>query len=341
MRKANIPKQIVRIVLLCTVFAVGVLPALWVLAQEDARYFEETGHTVRGEFLRFYERYGGRAIFGYPLTRAFADNGRQVQYFQRARMELYSDAPEGQRVRIGLLGEELGYTQSPIPESEIPPPNHPDKAYFAETGHTVSFAFLEFYRNNGDAIIFGQPISEWIIEPNGRIVQYFQRNKMEWYPENPPGQRVQLGMLGTIYVEQFVDPIYKEREASPIPKRTPPATPIEPDFGTAVTTPVVNELSMMTTLKRPIIGLNSQQTVYVYVFDQDNHGVAGASVEIEVQYQDGRTDQFTLGATNQNGYNQLEFGIGSPSPGYVVIVKLNARYGDLVAQASTAFLPWW
>jgi hypothetical protein len=344
MERANVPtKQIARWSLLCAaaIVALGVLPALGVFAQEDMGYFEETGHTVQGEFLRFYERNGGRAIFGYPLTRAFPDNGRTVQCFQRARMELHEDAPEGQRIQLGLLGEELGYTQSPIPAAEIPPPGHPDKAYFSETGHTVSFVFLEFFRNNGGASIFGYPISEWVIEPNGRIVQYFQRNKMEWYPENPPGQRVRLGMLGTIYVEQFVDPTYKQREDRPILPRTPPSTPVEPSPTPIRTTPVVNEISMLTTLKRPIIGLNGQQTVYVYVFDQNDHGVPAASVEIEVQYQDGHADQYALAPTNQDGYSQYEFGIGSPPPGYVVIVKLNARYGDLVTQSSTAFLPWW
>jgi len=95
----------VRITLLCTILAVGVLPALWVFAQQDARYFEETGHTVRGEFLRFYERYGGRAIFGYPLTRVLVEDGRQVQYFQRARMELYPDKPEQVLTAYDLSGD--------------------------------------------------------------------------------------------------------------------------------------------------------------------------------------------------------------------------------------------
>ena len=42
----------------------------------DTRYFEETEHNVSGEFLRFYDAYGGRAIFGYPLTRVLTENGR-------------------------------------------------------------------------------------------------------------------------------------------------------------------------------------------------------------------------------------------------------------------------
>ena len=65
----------------------------------DTRYFEETEHNVSGEFLRFFDAYGGRTIFGYPLTRVLIENGRQVQYFQRARMELHPDKPAGERAQ--------------------------------------------------------------------------------------------------------------------------------------------------------------------------------------------------------------------------------------------------
>jgi hypothetical protein len=326
MRESRVVRQVLQIGVLCAVLALSALSVTLVSAQDDTRYFEATKHNVSGEFLRFYDQHGGRAIFGYPLTREFDENNHRVQYFQRARMELYTDRPEGSRVQLGLLGEELGYTQSPIPESEIPPPNHPDKSYFPKVGHTVSFAFLEFYRANGDAEIFGYPITEWIIEPNGRIVQYFQRGKMEWYPENPPGRRVQLGMLGTIYVEQYVDPVHKKAEDPGIPSQTAPEPTKDPEIKPSSMT----ELRMMATLKRPIIGMDGEQTVYVYVLDQDNHGVPGVSVEIEVQYQDGRTDRFPLEATNSNGYSQFAFGIGSPPPGRVAIVKLSVCYGDLV-----------
>ena len=337
MRQTIHQKRNLQVAILCVVLALSTWPTLWVSAQgEDTRYFEETGHNVSGAFLAFYDLHGGRAIFGYPLTRPFEENGRLVQYFQRARMELHGDA-QGERIELGLLGQELGNSQSPIPVSEIPPPTHPDKRYFHETGHTVSFTFLEFYLDNGGVDIFGYPITEWIIEPNGSIVQYFQRAKLAWYPENPPGQRVQLGMLGTVYVEQYVDPTYKEREDAAVLSETPvPPTPTPRPVPEGVT-----ELRMMSTLKQPIIGPDGKQTVYVYVFDQQDLGVPGASVDIEVQFQDGRTEQHSLAGTNSNGYGQLEFGFGSPAPGLVVIVNLSAHYGDLVAQTSTAFLPWW
>jgi hypothetical protein len=322
--------------------AACVLPGALILAQgEDTRYFEETGHNVASEFLQFYELHGGRAIFGYPLTRRFQENGRWVQYFQRVRMESHPQNPDPYQVQLGLLGDELGYRQSPIPDSEIPPPTHPDKKYFPETGHTVSFAFLEFYNNNGGLDVFGYPITEWVIEPNGRIVQYFQRGKkMEWYPEHPPGQRVQLGMLGTIYVEQFVDPIHRQREDPRIGPRSP-TQPAEPTEELPAVAFRVTDLRVVVTLKHPIVGLRGTQTAYVYVFDQANHGVPGATIDMSVHYKGGRVDQFSLGPTNANGYAQIDFPVGEATPGYVVIVNLQANYRDVQSEVSTAFLPWW
>lgn len=315
-----------------------VLPAT-VLAQNDqVRYFEETGHNVSGEFLRYYDQYGGQALFGYPITRRFTADGRDVQYFQRVRFELYPDNPSETRVRLGPLAAELGYGQPPIPPSEVPPADHPDKRYFGETGHTLAFAFLDFHRSMGGEQILGYPLTEWIIEPNGQIVQYLQCARLEWRPEMPNGQRVQLGELGTIYVEQRVDPIYKEREdpqhmADPVPSETAATEPL--------IAPGVTALQTLVTVKSPIISLNTEQTVYVYVLDQEQHGVPGASVEMELDYRNGQADRFVLDATNANGYTQYSWKITAPVPGYVAVVRLHARYGELVTQTSTAFLPWW
>jgi hypothetical protein len=47
-------------------------------------YFSETGHTLHGEFLDFWQRRGGLAIFGFPISSQFDENGQIVQYFERA-----------------------------------------------------------------------------------------------------------------------------------------------------------------------------------------------------------------------------------------------------------------
>jgi hypothetical protein len=70
------------------------------------RRFPETGHTLRGAFLDFWERGGGLEVFGLPLSEeitAIAADGqpRVVQYLERAVLALY---PEDGGVRLEPLG---------------------------------------------------------------------------------------------------------------------------------------------------------------------------------------------------------------------------------------------
>jgi hypothetical protein len=146
-------------------------------------------------------------------------------------------------------------------------------------------------------------------------------------------------MLGTIYVEQHVDPIYTEREA-PYSRSMPVLLTPTPENAAPVS-PAVTKLCLRVTLKHPIIGLNGTQTVYAYVLDQEERGVPGVTPEIEVVYGDGTVGRLAGGVTNDNGYSQVEFAVGDPAPGYVVLVNLTARYEGLEARTRTAFLPWW
>ena len=84
------------------------------VSQPGVRYFAETGHGVREPFLSFWEQHGGLLIFGFPISdevqeRLPGDAPNQVhtvQYFERVRLELYSDQSTSV-VRIGLLGSAL------------------------------------------------------------------------------------------------------------------------------------------------------------------------------------------------------------------------------------------
>lgn len=69
------------------------LPAAQPVAdpQNGARYFPETGHTLSGEFLQYWERRGGLEVFGYPISEEFEENGRIVQYFERAHFTYNPD----------------------------------------------------------------------------------------------------------------------------------------------------------------------------------------------------------------------------------------------------------
>lgn len=68
--------------------------------------FPETGHSLRGAFLDFWERGGGLEVFGLPLSEEFtaiAADGqpRITQYLERAVLAFY---PEDGGVRLEPLG---------------------------------------------------------------------------------------------------------------------------------------------------------------------------------------------------------------------------------------------
>jgi hypothetical protein len=75
----------------------------------DVQYFPETGHHVKGDFLRFYKSVPDpKLIFGYPITEQMTSrDDKTVQYFQRARFELHTDSPENQRVQLTSVGQAL------------------------------------------------------------------------------------------------------------------------------------------------------------------------------------------------------------------------------------------
>ena len=69
------------------------------------RYFSESGHTVGEPFLRYFDAHGGVRIFGNPITEAFQQDGRGVQYFQNMRLDYYPERPSGQQVQPADLGD--------------------------------------------------------------------------------------------------------------------------------------------------------------------------------------------------------------------------------------------
>jgi N-acetylmuramoyl-L-alanine amidase len=165
-------------------------------------YFAATGHNVGFAFRAFFERYGGLDVFGFPRTEEFEEDGRTVQYFQRARMEYHPEhAGTPYEVQLTLLGDLLTAQRRPYPAAG-PFPSQPDHQYFPETGYGVHFAFWQFFRTRGGLEVFGYPISEELSE-NGRTVQYFQRARLEYHPEHAgTPYEVQLGLLGDEWLRQ-------------------------------------------------------------------------------------------------------------------------------------------
>jgi outer membrane protein assembly factor BamB len=179
------------------------LPTDRVAPAPGALYFSETGHNVRGAFLTYFTSRGGLEQFGFPRTEEIVEDGRTVQYFQRARFEWFPEfAGTPYEVQLGLLGDMVTATRRPFPTGTPPAPGE-DARFFPEVGHTVRGIFLRYFDEHGGLDRFGFPISEELREQNddgtGRTytVQYFQRARLEHHPElaGTPYE-VQLGLLG-------------------------------------------------------------------------------------------------------------------------------------------------
>ncbi len=160
-----------------------------------AKYFPDTGQFVRTAFLDFYDRQGGLEMFGEPISPVITnDDGIPVQYFQRARFEYHAELAPGAQVTLGKLGKEIhGPDDAPVPNNFTPWDT--DKRYFSQTGHIVSNAFLAFFDTHGKETFLGFPISEATV-CNGLVVQWFEKARLEYHPENPDAYKVQLGLIG-------------------------------------------------------------------------------------------------------------------------------------------------
>lgn len=68
------------------------------------RQYTQTNYPVCFSFLEFFDKNGGVAQFGYPISPFEYHGGVIVQYFEKARMEWQPSKPEGQRVVLADLG---------------------------------------------------------------------------------------------------------------------------------------------------------------------------------------------------------------------------------------------
>ena len=203
------------------------------------RFFAETGHNVDGDFHTHFWLHGGVDTFGFPLTEAFwspgdlgededggdggGGAGLMLQYFQRARLEYDLASGELRRSPLGTLMGKRQPAVTPLPGVR----------YFPETGHNVGQSFLVTLEAAGGVETLGLPISEEV-EEHGRAVQWFERVRLEWWPElAETGQRVRLGLIGEEHLRECIEevPAQALAPAEPLPPLrewalpTPPSPP--------------------------------------------------------------------------------------------------------------------
>ena len=178
------------------------------------RFFPETGHSLRGEFLRYWTAQGGLRIFGYPISEEYSENGQDgraytVQYFERHRFEFHPENAPPYNVLLSRIGDAVlqatGRDWFTFPKTG----DTPGCLTFPTTGQSICGVFLSYWRANGlefdrvagksyaeNLALFGQPISppqpEEIAPGVVITVQWFERARFE---DHGAG-RVLLGLLG-------------------------------------------------------------------------------------------------------------------------------------------------
>jgi hypothetical protein len=174
---------------------IALAPLHPLIAQSGSRYFPETGHTVKGLFLDYWNTHGGLAQQGYPLTDEFSEpsalDGKtyQVQYFERAVFEHH---PENAGTPYEVLLAQLGSYELKGRYSDASPASTAstqNARFFPETGHYVGGAFRTYWEGHGGLAQQGYPLTDELTEVNpldGKTytVQYFERAVFELHPEN-------------------------------------------------------------------------------------------------------------------------------------------------------------
>jgi len=281
--------------------------------------FPESGHSIRGEVYRFYwSNPDPILVYGYPITELTTDvsSGRLVQYFQRAVFILNPEASKDQRIQLAPLGEYLYIPGDPVSVTG----NLSNCKTFNETGFRACYAFLDFFNANGGLEQFGYPISNFEFQ-YGRVVQYFQRARFEWYPELPSGQRVKLADVGSEHfytVGEDLDKIRRNEVTQTILKLRASAYPED-----------------------PVTKLADVQTIHILVQDQNRQPVPGAKVEVLVYLPSGTQYRNDGVESEDNGFASVSFDIDEQIPGRA-LVWVKVSYNNLEEYlTSTSFRIWY
>jgi hypothetical protein len=301
--------------------ALTLLVASWGSAKAqpaDVLYFPETGHNLRRDFLKFYNQSRDpKLVFGYPITEQFTSNdGKTVQYFQRARFELGSDLLGNPLVQLTRIGK-AAYQ----PGGQLDIKNSSGCQLFL-SGYRVCFAFLDFYKANGGAAQFGNPLSPFEYHEN-LIVQYFENARFEWRADRPEGQRVVLTDLGRAYFDLLGEDSAQLKSVNPLD----------------ATISSVLSLKVRAYVQRSITLSSDQQTVYIIVQSQTLEAIPNATGRATIHWPDGHIEDYYFNSNN-SGVGNFTFSFSDQKTGALVTIDIVVTYQGIVGTTSTSFRIW-
>lgn len=186
-------------------------------AADRIRTFPETGYSVSGNFLDYWEGNGALPVFGFPISDQRAERGSEgvfdSQWFERERFERHPENKPPYQILLGRLGDEMLRRQGRDWRSFPQGSQQSGCRFFPETNHSLCEPFLSYWQGHGlefdgrrgtsaaeSLALFGLPLSEPQQETNSSgqtvLTQWFERARFEYLPNNPDPYKVLLGRLG-------------------------------------------------------------------------------------------------------------------------------------------------
>jgi hypothetical protein len=192
------------------------------LAQDQSRVFTDTGYTIIDDAIwSFFNRYGGVATFGEPISREFTFMDKPVQLFQNAALQVQ---PDGSVQALQLTDPGLVATTQvdglTVPAADpatafvSPSPDQPNYAarlqVFLQSMVPDSWSgqpvqFLATFNGTGGTVVLGLPTSSPKADPRNPsfVYQRFQNGILFYDAASGTTQQLPLGeYLKSLLVSQ-------------------------------------------------------------------------------------------------------------------------------------------
>ncbi len=282
-----------------------------------------TGIPVAEEFAAYYETNGGQRVFGAPITEAFrpAADGPVVQYFLNMRLDYDLREPAGERVHPFALGEWAFPGLDSLQLAEMS--ENGRSRTFPGSDYPIQDEFLNFYETYNGQQLLGLPLSPQVTE-GGLRVQYFQNGRLEWRPELPLTQRVQVGILGQNHFDAEMVFNYRQEFARPISSAG------------------INAVDVNAAVRYPVLYAGEEQVLYVTVQSADGRFISDIRLTATVSFANQSKDE-ELGVTDDAGQIQYLINLEQMPPGQDVQIVVTARRSDgqVVGRRTIGYRTWW
>lgn len=187
-------------------------------SEGDPLCFNATGFCIDGRIRDFWLANGGLVTFGLPITPLQSEQiegrERQVQWFERARIELHPELAAPYDLQLGRVGAEAFARAALNGLAGTEAPLGANCARFAETGYAVCDDFLAAWYADGRDLdgdgaiavneslaLFGAAISppQFAVLSDGQtsLVQWFERARFERHTDADGASVVRFGLVGS------------------------------------------------------------------------------------------------------------------------------------------------